>query len=848
MSGVPDFAAGLERWSARTALLGEDGTRLSYAELASRADAFGASLPASLALIAIEAAREIEAVVAYIGALRRGVPVIMFDAGAKSDAMLSKFAPNAVWACGDDGVFDLTLASEPFKAEVHPDLALLLSTSGSTGSAKLVRLSGRNLAANAASIVEYLEITPDDVTITSLPLSYSFGLSVLHSYLHAGASVLISDVGLGEPRFTELAKRHGLTSLSGVPTSYELVERSGTLARLPASIRTLTQAGGRMRPDAVRRIHAFAQARGARLFVMYGQTEATARIAYVPPELLAIHPDCVGRAIPGGSLQVVGEGGPLPAGQVGELVYTGPNVMMGYASDRSELALGHGPNTLRTGDLGVEVAPAFFRIEGRLSRFIKPLGLRVSLDELEKVTLSAGVAAVAAGDDQGAVLVVASEKDRQRASAAIDALRLPAEIVQIVVRDLPLLPNGKPDYAAVLADARVPEKAQTTGSKIEELRAAYRPYGGHVRDETRFEDLASDSLSYINASLAVEQVVGRLPADWPQLSLRQLADLAEKQSDAPSRFWARLDSDMFLRAAAISLVVIGHALTGTQGGADALLLLAGFGWARFQRKKLLDGRFFDAFWASLGKLLIIYELIVLAYSIYKREFFERHALFYSTWFADWGGLLNIYWFIQCLFWCSLALVAIHAIAPFRRFSRDRPLLPAICLLGFALLLRFIGAALVDPAANAFRTPDQLFLYFAGGWLMALAGREWRIGTGLLLVAASIHAWGFANPHWPIMAVACFLLTFAPSVWLPRPIAVASQWIGRYGLYIYLVGAVPMWLTDYHLDQRHGSFWWLHITLAIGLGIGVGVIAEQASKLWRRRSSGNADREGAAIPD
>ena len=262
--------------------------------------------------------------------------------------------------------------------EVHPDLALLLTTSGSTGSPKLVRLTLRNLAANAESIAQYLQLTPQERPITSLPMSYSYGLSVINSHLQVGATIVFTEDGVLQREFWDAVDQHHCTSFAGVPYTYQMLLQTGLLNKKGSSLRTLTQAGGRLEERYIQQMYDLAMARGWKFMVMYGQTEATARISYVPFERLGGKVGSVGIAIPNGLLSV--------DEHTGELVYRGPNVMLGYAECRDDLAKGdelHG--VLRTGDLARQDDDGYFYITGRLKRFLKLFGKRFNLDDVEKI-------------------------------------------------------------------------------------------------------------------------------------------------------------------------------------------------------------------------------------------------------------------------------------------------------------------------------------------------------------------------------------------------------------------------------------------------------------------------------
>ncbi len=271
---------------------------------------------------------------------------------------------------------------------IHEQLALLLTTSGSTGSPKLVRLSRENLISNAASICQYLEIGEEERAITSLPMYYTYGLSIIHSHLLAGASVILTEDSVLQDSFWQLAGRREATSLSGVPYTYQLLDRLHFFAHPSKTVRVMTQAGGKLSEGLQRKAAAWAREQGVRFYIMYGQTEATARMAYLPPDRSLEKPGSLGIAIPGGRLWLEDEGGRLVSepGRTGELYYQGPNVSLGYAGSREDLARGdERGGILATGDLAQFDEEGYFYIVGRKSRFLKLYGRRISLDSCEKM-------------------------------------------------------------------------------------------------------------------------------------------------------------------------------------------------------------------------------------------------------------------------------------------------------------------------------------------------------------------------------------------------------------------------------------------------------------------------------
>ena len=243
-----------------------------------------------------------------------------------------------------------------------------------------------NLQSNAESISEYLNIGPNDRAATTLPMSYCYGLSVINSHLLRGAGLVLTDLSVVDPCFWELFRRRGATALAAVPYTFELLERVGFADMELPSLRYVTQAGGRMAPESVRSYAELGRRKGWELFVMYGQTEATARMAYLPPELAASVPGAVGIPVPGGSFRI----DPVPGLEHGELVYTGPNVMLGYAGSPADLAVGRTVTELRTGDLARHHPAGVYEVVGRRSRFVKIVGLRVDLGQVERILADLG--------------------------------------------------------------------------------------------------------------------------------------------------------------------------------------------------------------------------------------------------------------------------------------------------------------------------------------------------------------------------------------------------------------------------------------------------------------------------
>ncbi|MGW0663320.1 AMP-binding protein [Streptodolium elevatio] len=447
---------------------GTDGSRLTGADLRARINEAAdrlAGLPDGIVFALT--GQDVPGILGYLGALSAGRAVLLLDPALDRtalEALIARFRPAAV--TGADGPTPTGyraaagtgfVRKDADSAGVHPDLAVLLTTSGSTGNPKLVRLSRGAVLANARSIATALNLGPAEVAPTSLPLHYSYGLSVLNSHLVVGATLLVDANGVLSRTFWEAVDEHQATSFAGVPYHYEMLRRIGFAPAEHPALRTLTQAGGRLRGTLVKDFAARMDEVGGRLVVMYGQTEATARMAVLPPERLADKLGTAGQAIPGGEFTIrpLDDDGPEDPEGIGEVVYTGPNVMMGYAESEDDLARGDDlGGVLATGDLGRLDDEGFLTITGRLKRIGKVFGTRVSLDDLEDMLRVHGVAAAVPGDDRIIVWLEGADKDGCRAAGRALAERLRVHSSGFDVRTVPALPllaSGKIDYRALEA-------------------------------------------------------------------------------------------------------------------------------------------------------------------------------------------------------------------------------------------------------------------------------------------------------------------------------------------------------------------------------------------------------------
>ncbi len=356
-----------------------------------------------------------------------------------------------------DGTLVGPAAAVEAPVEVDPDApALVLFTSGSTGLPRGVVLTSRNLEANSRAIAAYLDLRPSDCALLVLPLSYCYGRSVLQTHLLAGGSVVLDDRSRFASTLLATLSVEGCTGFAGVPLNFELLRRTTGLESLHAGrLRYVTQAGGPMSVETTRWARAaFAP---AQLVVMYGQTEATARLSYLPPGRAAEKEGSIGIPIPGVTLRVADEdGSELPDGAVGELIARGDNVAAGYLGEPEESARVFRDGWLWTGDLAYRDRDGFFFLAGRAREILKIAGRRVSPVEIEHALLShpsvadaaiTGTADPLAGEVAAAWVVprpgvrVAAEELQRHCRARLGPERVPRTVRFVVA--LPRSESGK---------------------------------------------------------------------------------------------------------------------------------------------------------------------------------------------------------------------------------------------------------------------------------------------------------------------------------------------------------------------------------------------------------------------
>ena len=387
------------------AMKDEAGAVLTYAELKNLGEQIAGSISTRCLVFSL-CENSIGSVVGYTAFVNNGIVPVLLNRHLDQELLgelIATYRPQFLWVPVSQEadfeqcrvtkileIYDYALLKTSFDVEypLHEDLCLLLTTSGSTGSPKFVRQSYTNVLSNARSIVEYLKLDETERPITTLPMNYTYGLSIINSHFLVGATLLLTDKGLMKKEFWKLFKDQRATSFGGVPYTYEMLERLRFSRMELPSLRYFTQAGGKLTPELHKKFAEYAQEKGNKFIVMYGQCEATARMGYLPAEKALEKCGSMGIAIPGGKFHLIDINGQVVTEPhvTGELVYEGANVTLGYAECGEDLMRGdERGGILQTGDMAQFDEDGYYYIVGRKKRFLKIYGNRVNLDEIDRL-------------------------------------------------------------------------------------------------------------------------------------------------------------------------------------------------------------------------------------------------------------------------------------------------------------------------------------------------------------------------------------------------------------------------------------------------------------------------------
>jgi long-chain acyl-CoA synthetase len=418
------------------AVIDDSGGSLSFGELNDFSNQFYSQIN-KRTLIFLLSENVVGALAGYVASLSKEIVPLVLSCHTDRELLNKLFdiyKPEYVWLptnLVDDfsfepifSKFDFTLLKTGFSTfSLYSDLSFLLPTSGSTGSPKLVRHNYSNVNENAKNVAKLFEISQEDNAIAVLPMHYTMGLSVVTSHLYAGATVLLMKGNLTDRNFWSFIKENKGTSFTGVPYSFEILSKLRFFRMDLPDLKIITQGGGKLNADLFKAYAEFAESSGKKFIATYGQTEGTARMAYLPAKLALRKIGSIGQAIPNGELSLIDSDGNIitEVGVDGEMVYRGPNVTLGYALSGEDLSKGDENNgILKTGDIARIDEDGCFYIVGRVSRFLKLYGFRISLDELEQmIKAKYDLDCVCTGDDEKMKVFITSESKTSEISKFI---------------------------------------------------------------------------------------------------------------------------------------------------------------------------------------------------------------------------------------------------------------------------------------------------------------------------------------------------------------------------------------------------------------------------------------------
>ena len=395
--------------------------------------------------------RSIDAVITYLAVAASGHAIMMVDPSHPDrQGLVDRYKPDWIVMANEYSFDDYRLTDQSIglikvmkainssPAPIHNDLFLILLTSGSTGDSKGVRLSYMNITHNTLAIIDSLNLDASMRGCVHLPLAYSFGLSLLHMHLSVGGSCFLTEHGIMERPFWEKNTLHAITHFAGIPYHYHMLLRLDPEQLSIQRIKTFLQAGGKLSRDILEKMTSWIEKNHGRFFIMYGQTEASPRMACLDVIRHRDKLSTVGQPLKGGDFTIVDD----------EIIYRGKNVAMGYASGRKDLALEDvNGGCLRTGDTGFIDNDGYLTITGRRQRFAKLFGQRIALDHLEQITAPVAEAYFTEGTDRILIFTGTPNKTSEILELLHNRTGLPATWFDVRFQaNLPRTANGKIDY------------------------------------------------------------------------------------------------------------------------------------------------------------------------------------------------------------------------------------------------------------------------------------------------------------------------------------------------------------------------------------------------------------------
>jgi long-chain acyl-CoA synthetase len=455
-----------KKYKDNNALILENNELITYDELIKIVEDFSKNIK-KRSLIFLLCKNNIESIVGYLGSIKSNCVISLIDEKISEDSLIKlvkQYHPDFIFfekkklkslenfsSSYSFKNFDLLEAKKKTEKKLNDNLALLISTSGSTGTSKLVRQSADNLNSNIESIIEYLNILESDISITTLPMSYVYGLSIINTHLNQGASIVLNNKSVIEKDFWKKLQKNKVTNFGGVPYTYSILEKMNLKNFDLTNLKYTTQAGGKINKTTANNIINQYRLLDIKLYLMYGAAEATARMSYLPWDNIE-KIQSIGKVISGGEFFLEDLNGKKikDVNTHGELIYRGKNVCMGYAENFYDLSKGdENKGVLKTGDVAYKDKNNFYYLVGRKDRYIKIYGMRINLQELEDIILNFGLENICMQEKENTINVyIKDDFELEKVKKQIISVTKihPSVFFFKIVKNFPLNKNYKISY------------------------------------------------------------------------------------------------------------------------------------------------------------------------------------------------------------------------------------------------------------------------------------------------------------------------------------------------------------------------------------------------------------------
>ncbi len=461
----------IKKYNNRVALIDKNLSKTTYSQLLNYSLSLQKFLKESSVVFLI-GKNDLEWIVFYLAALEKKVILFLIEEKINKrdfNKLIHLYKPNFIFKPKCSYNFDSKeiykfnnyhLLKSSFKEIVkknNRNLCLLIGTSGSTGNSKYVKISVENIESNTIDIIKYLKIKKSDRIITTLPPSYSYGLSLINTHLFQGGSIVLNNMSVVEKNFWQILKKSRASTFGAVPFQLEILDKMKIPKINFGNVRYITHAGGSLTNSTLMNVIKNLKTKKIKLFSMYGQTEASPRMSYLDPKFNLKKTGSIGKTITSGKFKIIDDKGReiTQSNRKGELIYLGKNVSLGYAYDSASLnSENSNKGRLNTGDIAYKDEDGFYYITGRKNRFVKIFGKRINLDDIEQKLNSAGIKNICVNNKDIINVCIVSHYSKKKINNQFISKIINIHFSKIVVKfinEIPKTSNGKVAYTKLLA-------------------------------------------------------------------------------------------------------------------------------------------------------------------------------------------------------------------------------------------------------------------------------------------------------------------------------------------------------------------------------------------------------------